>query len=257
MVVIAGVDLAWSGRRPSGVCLLELSHVGSRVIDISCSAPNVDAFGMFVSLDALGRDVVVGIDAPLIASPSRRAEAELARTFGRQGVYAYSARPDFLERHRIAEGPKLGTLLAGAAWNLDPSSLTPKPAGRHALEVFPHATTVSLLGAPSALKYKKGSISARLGPLETFQALLRAYAERELPCLLGPDAGAILTRPVGAQSVVNLKAFEDQLDAICCAIAAHHAWKYGTAGLATFGDAANGYISVPKEPTSSLEQSSP
>ncbi len=257
MVVIAGIDLAWSGRRPTGVCILEVTDSAARVIDISCTDSSAAAPEIMELLRALGSNVVAGIDAPLIVTGTRRAEAELARAFGRQGVYAYAARPDFLERHGIQEGPWLGARLAADGWNLDPSNLTPEADGRHAFEVFPHAITVSLLGALFALKYKKGRISARLGPLATFQGLLRHYAERELPCLLESEADEILVRPIATQSGRNLKAVEDQLDAVCCAIAAYHAWKYGSAGLSIFGDRANGYIAVPKTVTSSPEQSSP
>ena len=257
MVVFAGIDLAWSGRRPTGTCIIEIDGDRPRLLELSCTDSSAAAGEIVRLLEALGSDVVAGVDAPLIVSPERRAEAELARAFGRQGVYAYAARPDFLERHSIQEGPRLGSLLVEAGWNLDPSEFVAKPAGRHAFEVFPHATTVSLLGSPFALKYKKGSISSRLGPLATFQGLLRDYAQGELPCLLGAAADDILERPIGPQSGVALKAIEDKLDAICCAITAHHAWKFGPARLTTFGDAVNGYIAVPKLVTSFLARSSP
>lgn len=257
MVIIAGIDLAWSGRRPTGVCFLEVSNSSQRLIELSCSAPTADATAIHEMLAALGPDVIAGIDGPLITGPGRRAEADLARVYGRQGVYAYAARLDFLERHGISEGPKLGALLRANGWNLDPLAAHAGASGRHAFEVFPHATIVSLLGAPRALKYKKGTRAARLGPLGEFQAMLRAYAERDLPCLLGPSAWGILCTPIEMQSGASLKALEDQLDAMACAIAAFHVWRFGSDGLSIFGDAANGYIAVPKPVTSSPALSSP
>jgi predicted RNase H-like nuclease len=157
MVVIAGIDLAWSGRKPTGVCLLEVEDLSSRVVDISVTPPDTDAEAVLHLLAALGPDVVAGIDAPLIVGPNRRAEAELARAYGRFGVFAYAARIDFLDRHRIGEGPRLGALLAASGWDLSPAGIAAEASGRRALEVFPHATAVSLLGAAFALKYKKGS----------------------------------------------------------------------------------------------------
>ncbi|MGE0598452.1 MAG: DUF429 domain-containing protein [Dehalococcoidia bacterium] len=257
MVVIAGIDLAWSGRRPTGVCIVECDGMHSRLLALSCTDSTAGALEIAELLHQLGPDVVAGIDAPLIVGPARHAEAELARSFGRQGVYAYAARADFLQRHGIEEGPRLGRSLAMNGWNLDPSALAPGSAGRHALEVFPHATTVSLLGSPRALKYKKGRMASRLEPLAALQSLLRTCAERELPCLVAAEPTGILTKPIGAQSIANLKSVEDRLDAICCAIAAHHIWKYGTAGLAMFGNSQNGYIAVPKPATSSPAPSFP
>jgi predicted RNase H-like nuclease len=107
------------------------------------------------------------------------------------------------------------------------------------------------------LKYKKRSRASRLGPLAEFQGMLRDYSEREMPCLLGDGAAGILTSPIEMQPGASLKALEDKLDAISCAIAAYHAWRYGFEGLLVFGDAANGYIAVPKPVTSSPAPSSP
>jgi predicted RNase H-like nuclease len=194
-------------------------------------------------LDDLGTDVMAGIDAPLIVGANRRAEAELARAFGNRGVYAYAARQDFLERHGITEGPKLGKLLEETGWNLDAAGLAPD--GRHALEVFPHATIVSLLGAERALRYKKGALGARIGPMSEFQARLRAYSEVHLPSLLS-EPSELLTKPIGRTTGQLMKDLEDRLDAVACAIAAFHAHRFGVEGLSLFGDLENGYIAVPK-----------
>ena len=238
---IVGLDLAWSGRKPTGLCVLRAGGDGTVLERLECI--DGDAAEVFSVLEALGRDVVAGIDAPLIVGTERRAEAELARAYGRRGVYAYAARMDFLERHGIAEGVRLGSALAGAGWSLAPLNVSPAVSGRLALEVFPHATIVSLLGAEAALKYKKGSLASRREPLRVFQELLAAYAAQHLPCLLQAEA---LTTPVEGLSGRQMKALEDRLDAMACAIAAHHAWKHGSDGLEVFGDADHGYIAVPR-----------
>ena len=251
MTIIAGIDLAWSGRKPSGICIMEATPDAVLLHELRCTEPATDAVEVAGILGALGPDVVAGIDAPLIVGDHRRAEAELARTFGRQGVYAYSARMDFLDRHGIAEGPRLGRLLRESGWNLDPSAIEPAANGRHALEVFPHAIIVGLFGAPHALKYKKGARALRLGPMSEFQRLLRTYADLELPCLLSDGALGLLTGEVLMASGMALKAIEDRMDAMACAIAAYHLWKHGTAGCSVFGDSANGYIAVPERPADS------
>jgi predicted RNase H-like nuclease len=255
MVVIAGIDLAWSGRKPTGVCVIRAEAGVVRLEQLCCIGGTAEDVAEL--LLSMGDDVVAGIDAPLIVGPARRAEAELARAYGSRGVFAYAARMDFLERHGIVEGPALGARLAERGWSLSPGELAQGAIGRYALEVFPHATIVSLLGAEFALKYKKGSRAKRLGPLVAFQGLLRAYAERELPCLLTEAAAGILTEPVELLTVRALKNLEDRFDAIACAIAAYHAWKIGAAGLEVFGDDANGYIAVPRPVTSFPAPSSP
>jgi len=243
VTIFAGIDLAWSGRRPTGVCVFEDTRAGARLLRLDCTGADCTAIEVAELLESLGDDVAAGIDAPLIVAAGRDAEACMARELGRFGVYAYSARADFLERHGIVEGPRLGTLLAERGWNLDPHVLLAGGAGRHAIEVFPHATIVSLLGAPAALKYKKGRVAGRVAEMAVFQGLLRAFLVRELP---GLAALPVLSADAGVLKGRTLKALEDQLDALACAIAAHHAWKYGAAGTVVFGEAAMGYIAVPR-----------
>jgi len=253
VTIVAGVDLAWSGRKPTGICVLEARPGAVALLELGCTEADADAGEVASLLGRLGPDVVVGIDAPLVAGPNRRAEADLARVFGKQGVFAYSARRDFLERHRIAEGPRFGALLGGAGWNLDPLALAPGSDGRHALEVFPHASIVSLLGAPRALKYKKGAIAARLRPLAEFRELLRAHLGVELSGLQCD----ILETPLFGMRGRELKALEDKLDALACAVSALHLWRHGPGNSHIFGDVTEGYIVVPRPVTSSPAPSCP
>ena len=254
VTVFAGIDLAWSGRKPTGVCVFEAGPDGTRLLSLECTEATCSALEIASLLNGLGDSVVAGIDAPLIISEGRDAEARMARELGRFGVYAYSARADFLERHGIIQGPRLGSMLAGAGWNLDPAPALSGRAGRHAIEVFPHATIVSLLGAPAALKYKKGRVAGRAAALSVFQGLLRAYLERELPALEGVTSVSADASGLAGRA---LKALEDQLDALACAVAAHHAWKHGVLGTTVFGSATTGYIAVPRAITSSPAPSSP
>lgn len=239
MVTIAGVDLSWNGRKPTGLCAISFEPTGPRVVELGCRV--LDADGVAAWLEALGPAVVAGIDAPLIATHSRRAESEMARVYGKIGVFAYAARPAFLESHGIAEGPRLGGLLLAAGWNLDPARNT----ARTALEVFPHAICVAMLGAERALKYKKGRVASRLLGLEALRSLLQNFVRTELPALELPLS---LDRPLPAMGGRALKAAEDQLDAIACAMAAYHAWRHGLAPSEVFGNAVDGYIAVPVRP---------
>ncbi len=237
VVVVAGVDLSWSGRYPTGLCALDFATNSAAV-----SCETLDADGVAAWLGALGPNVVAGVDAPLIATSVRRAEAEMARTYGSRGVYAYSARPEFLASRGIAEGPRLGTLLSSAGWNLDPQA----SASRTALEVFPHAILVALLGAPRILRYKRGRLAARLVELAELRRLLSAYAREVLPRRMVVGLEPDLDTPLLACPARAMKGIEDRLDAIACAFAAHHAWRHGLGSDEVFGNVLDGYIAVPK-----------
>ncbi|HMO53413.1 MAG TPA: DUF429 domain-containing protein [Tepidiformaceae bacterium] len=235
VVVIAGIDLAWSGRYPTGFCALEVGDDGTRLMELRCETRRAE--GVLEWLNGLGENVLAAIDAPLIATAERRAEAAMARVYGRQGVFAYAARPAFLEAKGINEGPRLGRLLSEIGWSLDPADVGSHP--RVALEVFPHAITVALLGAERTLRYKKGRLVDRAAALEAFRELLRGHWSG-----LGMGECADLNQAVFSGTRRDLKDREDRLDALACALAAHHAWRFGFGEDEVFGDAANGYIAV-------------
>lgn len=259
MTVFAGVDLAWSGRNPTGRCVLRSTGAGTELMLLDCA--RLDGADVAGWMDSLGEEVVAGIDAPLIVTESRVADAAMARVYGRRGVFAYAARPRFLEEHGIAEGPRLGDALLRKGWNLAPGALS--RGGRHALEVFPHATTVALFGASRAIRYKRGPLAQRLQALGTYRGLILAYIAAACPGLMEPSLAQLLDGPLVPASAGALKDLEDRLDALVCALAAHHAWKYRAAGMEVFGDASSGYIAVPvpprglQAPTSSLARSCP
>lgn len=246
VTAIVGVDLAWSGRKPSGLCVLR-ERAGQLAFE-SLVCATLTGREVASWLGTLGPDVLAGIDAPLVAAAGRTAEAQMARMYGGRGVYAYSARPDFLERRGIAEGPLLGHALAASGWNLDPAALTGSAAGRHALEVFPHAATVSLFGGVRVLRYKKGPLAGRLGPMAELQRLLAGYVQAACPELLDSPLGTFLAEARSVMPGRAMKETEDRLDAIACALSAYHLWRHGLAGAQVFGDAASGYIAVPVAP---------
>jgi predicted RNase H-like nuclease len=258
VTVFAGVDLAWSGRKPTGRCVLRL-HGGELRFEL-LDAPTLTPYEVADWLGTLGPRVVAGIDAPLIVSPTRAAEPELARAYGSRGVYAYAARPAFLERHGIAGGPELGSLLMAGGWSVDPGEIS--TAGRVALEVFPHATTVSLFGAARALRYKRGPRALRLEALRGYERLIRSSIDERCPELRSGLHGRLVEVPASPPSGAGMKELEDRLDAVVCALSVYHIWRHGGAGMTVFGDSMSGYIAVPVRvpgpvPTSSRAPSSP
>jgi predicted RNase H-like nuclease len=174
------------------------------------------------------------------------AERELARAFGAYHAAAYNANTAFLERHKLMAGPRLGALLAEAGFSLDPFAAGQPGSPRAAFEMYPHAFHVTAFRLPRRLGYKKGALALRRQGFATYQQLLRALLEREAPQLLGEPAVERVLHPsalVGGGRA--LKATEDSLDALTCAIAALRAYRCGVAQADVFGDVETGYIAIP------------
>lgn len=241
MTLLVGIDLAWSGVKPTGICVLDAAgaRLGARCLATVTWPPEA----VFEWLESLGDDVLAAIDAPLVIGDQRRAEALMASAFPGTGLRAYSARWDFLARHGITAGPELGALLAAAGWSLEPTEVCVR--GRRAVEVFPHAVIVSLLQSPRLLKYKKGAMGSRRAALATFQVLLGGYAGKCLPVASECPVAARIANDVMSLRGAALKGHEDELDAIACAFAAHHFLTGGPEPMRVFGDATEGYIAVP------------
>lgn len=230
-----GIDLSWTGRRPSGFAAIE---PGGRVVTWTAVGGPEDAAAWLASLEP---PVVAGVDAPLSAEPGRTAEAELARRLGPQGVMAYQVGSDFLERKGFTAGPALGALLRAAGWELTPAP--GRPAGpRLAFETFPRALTVTLMGAVRPPAYKRGTLAARQAALAEYTGLLRSALGRRG---LELDVEAPQVTAGSCATGRALKELEDRLDAAACALAAWVAAYEGLEPDDLFGSAAGGLIAVP------------
>lgn len=246
-----GIDLSWTGRRPSGLALIDAGSSATIRTWTATLTPDEIA----VWLQALPGGVVAAIDAPLIVGPGRRAEIQLRAALGNHGILAYHVGGNFLERKGLTAGPELGRLLRRADWALAPPS-RPQAAGRFAFETFPRALTVTLLGADRPPDYKRGALADRLAGLAAYQALLERAAiqlgfELDVP-MLAPRATACLEGRAA-------KALEDRLDAALCALAAWTVAQYGTHPGDRFGTPEAGEIVVPRARpfTSAREPTSP
>src|SRR5512139_14793 len=153
MTAFVGLDLAWTPHHPSGVCVMVSGPNGIRLQSLTSETRTPDEFA--AKCAALGVDVVVAVDAPLVVESERRAEALLGKIYGAKHAGAYSANMTFLEKMNGVAGPTLARCLAGLGFELDPGRLREQATGRFALEVFPHTAHIELFQVPTALKYKK------------------------------------------------------------------------------------------------------
>ncbi len=238
-----GVDLAWGGKRPTGVAVLDtdgcLVHVSARTDDASILA----ALAPYVE-DAC----LVAIDAPLVvvnAAGNRPAEAALNRDFAR---FDAGAHPANTARAEFAQSPRGARLAAALKLDVDPRSSLP----RRAMEVYPHPATVALFRLGRTLKYKNKPgrpVTQLRSELLRLVRLLEGLRDAPVPLVLDEhDAWQELVEQVGrAVRKSELRRAEDQVDAVVCAYVALYAERR-PALTTTYGDLSTGYIVTPTLP---------
>jgi len=238
----AGVDLAWAGRNPTGVAVLDadgrLVHIGSVRDDAAVLA----ALGPYV-----GGECVVAFDAPLVVTNptgQRPAEAALNRDFRR---FEAGAHPANTAKPEFADGPRAARLARAMDLDMDPRSAAP----RRAIEVYPHPATVVLFRLERTLKYKAkpgrglDQLKAQLLLLMTG---IETLANAAVPLrVAGEDWDELRRQVVTAERKSDLRRAEDPVDAVICAYVGHYAQRC-PAGVTIYGDLATGYIVTPALP---------
>lgn len=244
-----GVDLAWGDRRPTGLAVLDdqgnLLHVSAAGSDDAI----VEALEPYVADDCL-----VAIDAPLIvtnAEGNRPAEAALNKDFARFDAGAHpssTAKPEFREQPRGAR------IAARLGLDMNPRSRR----ARRAIEVYPHAATVALFRLGRTLKYKNKpgrDLEQLRSELIVLLGLLEGLASADPPLLLSGHPAhrregawqALRSGVEKASRKSELRAVEDQVDAVICAYVALFVTRHRKR-TTIYGDFATGYIVTPTLP---------
>src|SRR6201987_5659802 len=141
----AGVDLAWAGRNPTGVAVVDNDGCLVRATALRDDAAVLAALSPYVQGDCL-----VAFDAPLVVTNrtgQRPAETALNRDF--RGFEA-GAHPANTAKPEFADVPRGARLARALDLDMDPRS----SATRRAIEVYPHPATVVLFKLARTLKYK-------------------------------------------------------------------------------------------------------
>jgi predicted RNase H-like nuclease len=239
----AGVDLAWAGRNPTGVAVVD---AGGRLVHID--AVGVDAAVLAALSPYVHGHCLVGFDAPLVVTNptgQRPAEAALNRDFRK---FEAGAHPANTAKPEFADGPRAARLARAIGLDLDPRS----PAPRRAIEVYPHPATVVLFRLARTLKYKAKpgrGVDQLRSELLLLMDGVEKLAHAEVPLqVTGHDGWARLRRGVvTAQRKSELRRAEDPVDAVVCAYVALYAQRC-PANVAIYGDFATGYIVTPSLP---------
>ncbi len=240
----AGVDLAWAGRNPTGVAVVDAD---GRLVRIGAAG---DDAAVLAALSPYVRGAcLVAFDAPLVVTNrtgQRPAEAALNRDFRR---FEAGAHPANTGKPEFADVPRGARLARALDLDMDPRS----SAARRAIEVYPHPATVVLFRLARTLKYKAkpGRDLARLRSellllMDGIEKL--KHATVPLHVASHDDWTALRRQVLTAQRKSDLRRAEDPVDAVVCAYVALYAQRR-PAGVTIYGDFATGYIVTPSLPT--------
>ncbi len=234
MNAILGIDAAWTTGQPSGMALVVETDGGWQCRQVAPSyqqfcqhepvnwdetptpnAPDVPAFLQAVKqLEPLAKLCVIAVDMPLSNQPitgRRPADNAVSSAFGARGCAVHS--PSATRPGPIADNMR-AVLAPGFPL------ATRSPVVPALIEVYPHASLLSLLKLERRLPYKV-SRNSRYWPdtpaEERRERLLQAF-NRVLACLHNKMQ---VDLPLPAADVVHsfavLKRYEDAVDALLCA----------------------------------------
>jgi len=249
-----GIDLAWSGKNPTGLAALDTDPTGqvATLLEPPTQTILTDAPIVAFVEQAAGDDptVIVAIDAPL-AVPNftgrRPAEARLSAAFQRFHAGAHPANRQRLGSYNGGEvrGEVIVQALEGMGIRHSPV-IAPRQPTRQVIEVYPHPAMIVLFNLDRVLKYKRRR-EGRREEFKKYQNYLRGL-QTASPALIIPASFDLLGEQHLDRRGKSLKAYEDQLDGIFCAYIGLYYWFWGAERCHIFGDAddyTKGYIVSP------------
>jgi len=234
-----GVDLAWSERNPTGLCLISLD-ARAELQENSNPTSNEEIVGWI--LEHAPGSAIVAIDAPLIIKNqmgARQVDKLVTKYFRK---YEAGALPANLGN--ASRGMEILRLLCKEGFSYDPEIIPRRPT-RTVIEVFPHTTQVILFKLEKTLKYKRGRIEEKKRELARLQRYIETLTEIEPIISRNAVFDKICSSEISKMKGKGLKNHEDLLDAIICAYTAYYYWYWGNRKCNIFGDKENGYIVTP------------
>ena len=235
MRAVLGIDAAWTASQPSGVAVAVESADGWRLMRVASSYQRFyaqaavtemprpsgllpDAATLLAAASKLcGRPIdLVAIDMPLAHSPivgRRVSDNAVSRAYGGRKCSTHSPSP--ARPGRVSDHLKIAFEQAGYPL------LTSAVASPGTIEVYPHPALVELAGASMRLPYKASRVRSywpwarpsarRLRLYKIWSEIIKLLDEK-----IGGVAAALPVLDLSA-GTVELKAYEDSLDAIVCA----------------------------------------
>jgi predicted RNase H-like nuclease len=242
-VHLIGIDLAWGERNRTGLAVLDGEGRLVQLDSVRTDEQLAAGLAPFVC-----GDCVVAIDAPLIVrnpTGNRPAEAALNRDFGPFQAGTHPSNTGRALFHPMPRGERVARLL-GLPISVDPA------CSRRAIEVYPHAATISLFRLGRTLKYKRKpgrTLDGLRAELTRLMRLLEGLSTADPPLRVEELAAwATLTGSVQHTTRKSgLRLVEDQADAVLCAYVALLAARRPDLST-TYGDDAQGFIVTPALP---------
>jgi predicted RNase H-like nuclease len=258
MRAVLGIDAAWTLTEPSGVAAAVEHSSGWHLIAAASSYQHFyaladrsvpaeqrpsgslpDASKLLASASVLcdARVTLVAIDMPVALSPivgRRASDQAVSRTYGARKAGTHT--PNVLRPGPLSDRLRQGFECAGYPL------LTNRMGPVGLIEVYPHPALIELAGASERLKYKASKVRTYWPAATPIERRIRLYKQwSEIVTLLGKQmagvAGALPILRISS-SIIDVKAYEDALDAVICA------W------VAIFGDENSAiWASVSREPT--------
>lgn len=239
-----GLDLAWGEVAWTGTAVLDEA---GRLLDMGRERSDEDILASLAP--HLDGPVLVSIDAPLIVrnlTGRRPCESQVSTMFGRFHAGAHSSN---LSMPSFRDGPRGGRVAALMDLPVDPD-FEPRTAVRKAIEVYPHAATVTLFGLDRVVPYKakqgrspddrRSAMNALLDHIESLSDATPPLDVSDCASWAAARAGV-----ADARTHAELNRWEDAVDAVLCAYIGLHRWWHGDAASAVLGDVRTGYIIVP------------
>ena len=237
MRAVLGIDAAWTTTQPSGVALAEETGAGWRLAAVAPSYRHFHALArgepalglrragsepsapeLLASATAISgtAPTLVAIDMPLSRTPitcRRACDDAVSRQYGTRHCSTHT--PSAARPGRISDDLTQGFGMA------EYPLLTSAPARIPGLvEVYPHPALVEFARAPMRLKYKAVKVRTywpNATPAERRGHLLGVW--KQIAAVLGKRLAGVedaLPAPDASARGVDLKAYEDMLDAVVC-----------------------------------------
>lgn len=236
MRVVLGIDAAWTEKEPSGVALITNDGSGWRLVevaasyaafvgDVGTSGPIARHRGSIPDVQAIlmASKVMIGVDVDLVAIDMPLSTTPIAgrRVSDNMISVAYGARHASTHTPSITRPGRLSDILRAEFDAVGYPLAVKVLSGPALIEVYPHPALIELAAADQRLPYKHSKIAKywrEETPAVRRQMLLRVWT-RIIDLLDTQVQGVRAGLPLPASDArgYQMKAFEDQLDAVVCA----------------------------------------
>jgi predicted RNase H-like nuclease len=219
---------------PDGVCLLRVTRKHSEFIDIGLVQGDEELLTWLKKRIPESEPSILAIDAPLIvpnATRSRPVDRQISAEYGKHHAACHSA-----NSNKCVRPLRIAQMFRNNGYSIRYDLTRSK---RAAIEVYPHPAMIHLFELDRIIKYKKGKVAAKREEFKRLQELLSKCLKirfRELE--ISPQVEALLKMPW-------TKSYEDQTDALFCALLGYLHWD-GHGNLSRIvGSLESGFIVLP------------